>query len=393
MKVLSVSSGRADVGILEPVWRALAMHVNLELHVLLTGAHVSDDTAARNAMPSSAVAYTGGSDIAGRDSAAAATAMTHIAEVTARLAARISPNRALVVGDRLDMLPAVIALVPLNVPIVHLHGGELTLGAIDDRVRHAITKLSHLHCASTVDAAERIAHMGEEPWRIRVTGAPGLDTLVEAPAMDRETFSRDVGLRSLDRLRLVTVHPETNAADPLAAVCATLAALDATPGPSLITAPNADPGGVEARKRIGEFVARHDCAVFRESLGATLYANALRHASVMVGNSSSGLIEAGLFGLPVINVGQRQDGRLRGPNVRDCVAEVTAITHLLRDAPSRFPQLSPYGDGHAASRVAAVVAELHDQTRLLYKTFATDNARFSAPWDSALGARKQRKHA
>jgi UDP-N-acetylglucosamine 2-epimerase (non-hydrolysing) len=328
--------------------------------------------------------------MAGRDGLAASDAMARIADAAGRLGARIKPDRALLMGDRLDMLPAAMGLVPLNIPLVHLHGGELTYGAADDRARHAITKLSHLHCTATAEAAERVARMGEETWRIWVTGAPGLDSLVEAPVMSRAVFARALGLETIDGLRLVTVHPETNATEPLAVVDATLAALDAMPGPSLITAPNADPGGNEARSRIGAFVAGHDRTVFRDTLGATLYANALRHAAVMVGNSSSGLIEAALFGLPVINVGNRQDGRQRSANVRDCVAEAGAIERLLRAAPPRTAPSCLYGDGRAAPRVADALTEPYDSGRLLYKRFSSaGDSRFVTAWGGATSERRK----
>lgn len=391
MRILSVSSGRADVGILAPVWRALAGRADVDLHVMLTGTHVSDDSAVRALLPCGATGHTMGADMAGRSGADASDAMARIADAAGCLGARLAPDRALLMGDRLDMLPAAMGLVPLNIPLVHLHGGELTYGATDDRARHAMTKLSHLHCTATVEAAERIARMGEEAWRIRVTGAPGLDSLMEAPIMDCAAFAQALGFEAVEGLRLVTVHPETNAADPLAALDATLAALDATPGPSLVTAPNADPDGAEARRRIDSFLARHGRAVFRDTLGATLYANALRHAAVMVGNSSSGVIEAGLFGLPVINVGGRQDGRQRGANVRDCPADAAAVERLLRSVPAGLFPSCPYGDGRAAPRVAAALVEAHDTPRLLYKRFATESPHFAAPWDVAQP--EQRKHA
>lgn len=389
MKVLSVSSGRADVGILAPVWRALADRGDVELHVMLTGAHVSDDSAVRAVLPRGVTGHTEGADIGGRDGLAASDAMARIAEAAGRLAARVAPDRALLMGDRLDMLPAAMGMAPLNIPLVHLHGGELTYGAADDRARHAITKLSHLHCTATVEAAERVARMGEETWRIQVTGASGLDSLAEAQILDRAAFARALGLDSIDGLRLVTVHPETNVIAPLAVVDATLAALAGTPGPSLITAPNADPGGVEARARIDAFVGRHGDAVFRDTLGATLYANALRHAAVMVGNSSSGVIEAGLFGLPVINVGERQGGRQRGANVRDCAANADDVIRMLRSIPPRFPSATPYGDGRAAPRVAETVTGSYDVARLLYKRFAADTPCFTAPWGAAPHERRK----
>ena len=231
MKILSVTSGRADVGILAPVWRAIRA-MGAELHVFLTGAHVTDPAAAKAALPQGAVAHMGGEDLAGRLGADASGAMAKIMEDAGALAARLAPDRALVVADRLDMIPAALAFVPFNMPVAHLHGGEQTLGAVDDRARHAITKLAHLHCVANVDAAQRVARMGEEGWRIHVTGAPGLDTIAQAPVMTEAEFAQAVGFDSIAGLRLVTVHPETNAADPLAAYEAVVAALEE------ITVPN-----------------------------------------------------------------------------------------------------------------------------------------------------------
>ena len=382
MKVLSVSSGRADLGILAPVWRALAARGGVELYVLLTGAHVTDDSAARAALPPGVAGHTAGADMAGGSGGGAAAAMAAIVDAAACLAAELEPARALITGDRLDMLPAALGLVPLNIPLVHLHGGELTYGALDERVRHAMSKLAHLHCTATAKAAARLVRMGEEPWHIRVTGAPGLDTLMDAPVMDASVFSRKFGFVSVAGLRLVTVHPETNTARPLAVLDATLAALAAVPGPILFTAPNADPGGAEALSRIEAFVASHDEASFRATLGPDLYPNALRHASVMVGNSSSGLIEAGLFGLPAINIGARQEGRLRGGNVIDCDAAAGEVEKLLRNPPPRFAPGSPYGDGASAPRIADWVIANHDRDRLLYKRFAAEDIQFTAPWEA-----------
>ena len=263
--------------------------------------------------------------IGGQDSRTAAHAMAEIQIGIADLIESLDPDCLLVMGDRLDMVPVAIAATPFNLPIAHLHGGELTFGAVDDRLRHAISKLAHLHFVSGTDAAKRLARMGEQPDRIHVVGAPALDALAAQGAIPREEFLRFVGLTAARPLRLVTVHPETNSADPSAPCEAILAALDATPGPTLLTAANADMGGAAMTQRLATFAAARPWASFRDSLGLSLYANALRYADVMIGNSSSGLIEAALFGLPVINVGLRQEGRLRGLNVQDSPADAARI--------------------------------------------------------------------
>lgn len=380
-RILSVSSSRADAGILAPVWQALAGDSRFELHVLLTGMHRAAGAMVPE-IPAGAVRHVGGRDIGGSN-LEAAEAMVEIARATGQLCAEINPDLLIVIGDRLDMIPAAVASLPFNTPIVHLAGGDLTRGAIDDRVRHALTKLSHVHCVNNVDAAYRIASMGEEPWRIHVTGATGLDTLAAAPSLAPEAFARELGLDGVGGLRLVTVHPETNAENGSAPLEAILPALDETPQPTLFTAPNSDPGGRAMRCRIEAFVAARPWAAFRDTLGSRLYANALRLATVMVGNSSSGIVEAALFGLNVINVGRRQEGRVCGANVHHCANDTSAVAALLRQlntpATGR-PTHSIYGDGRAARRVAQVVAALPERRKLLDKSFNNEPGTFSAPW-------------
>lgn len=362
-RVLSISSSRADIGALAPVWRTLAATSGIELHVFFTGMHMADNASSRASLPNGATAHSGGADLGGAGPDQAAAAMARIQADAAALLTRIQPDIVLVIGDRLDMLPAAVATLPFNLPLAHLHGGEVTEGAIDDRIRHAISKLAHVHCVSTEGARARLKGMDVDDATIHVTGAPGLDTLMAVPAMSPEEFARAAGLEGIEgdlaALRIVTVHPETNAPDPLAPLTAVLQALATRPAPTLFTAPNSDPGGAEMRRRIDAFIAAHRWARFRDTLGAALYANALRHAAVMLGNSSSGLIEAGLFGLPVINVGDRQKGRERGGNVIDVPndgAAVVGARDRLGPVPTRLAPGSPYGDGKAGPRVAEVLA-------------------------------------
>ena len=383
--VLSVSSSRADVGILAPVWRALAAETAVELHIFLTGGHVSDLTLAASSLPDVAKVCRGGADLAGRDASEAATAMSEIAAAMVRVIDRIAPDNMLVVGDRLDMLPAVMATLAYNLPIIHLHGGESSEGAVDERIRHAISKLAHLHCAATVDAARRLNQMGEEPWRIHVTGAPGLDSLLAEPQLSADELAAELGLASVDNFILATVHPETNISESFGPLDAVLAALDAKPHPTVITAPNADPGGAEMRDRIEAFAMARPWAVFRDTLGVRLYANAMRFAAVMLGNSSSGIVEAGLFDLPVINVGGRQEGRACAANVHHCRADADAIRGLLAQfdgGPSRprVAKNSLYGDGQAAPRIAEVIKNVAPRDKLLVKRYADQAVQFSPPW-------------
>jgi UDP-hydrolysing UDP-N-acetyl-D-glucosamine 2-epimerase len=225
---------------------------------------------------------------------------------------------------------------------------------------------------STEGARRRLLALGEEEWRIRVTGAPGLDTLLEAPEMDRAEFLSAVGFAAdAAEFRLVTVHPETNSPDPEAPLRAVLGAIESRPAPTLFTAPNADPGGARMRAVIETFVERFEWARFRASLGPVLYPNALRHARMMIGNSSSGVIEAGMFGLPVIDVGERQRGRDRDANVATVPNDVAAVGQAMdriSSDPVRHVGASLYGDGRSGPRIAAVLAELPERRRLLRKS-------------------------
>jgi UDP-hydrolysing UDP-N-acetyl-D-glucosamine 2-epimerase len=375
-RILSVSSGRADVGILVPIWRTLADRPGVDLHILLTGMHLAPGAAAAEGIPPTAEVHVAGADLGGEEAAAAADAMAAISAATGTVIAQTAPDVMLVVGDRLDMLPAALASLPFNLPLVHVHGGEITDGAVDDRIRHALSKLSHLHCVSSEHARAILRAMGEEDWRINVTGSPTLDTLLAAPAAEADAFDVSVGWPYVAAehkgFRLVTVHPETNSCDPLAPMREVIAALRRRPGRVLFTAPNSDPGGAELRRHVEAFCAVEPEARFVDTLGPNRYASALRHATLMLGNSSSGIIEAGLFGLPVINVGDRQAGRLRGDNVVDVPSESDAIADALERLerePARHAGGTPYGDGASGPRIADILVSLPERQRLLDKVF------------------------
>lgn len=393
VRVMCVSSSRADLGIQLPVWGALGLRDDVRLSVFLTGMHALSGFATPAEVPEKALVLRGGRDLGGATGVQAAQAMASIAADAADAMVEQKPDRLVIVGDRLDVFPAVMSAAALNVPIVHLHGGEVTFGAIDDRVRHSITKLAHLHCVATVDAARRIARMGEETWRISVTGAAGLDTLRLAAALSPGDLAEALGIRETDlrNLRIVTVHPETALADPAAIVRPLLAALAERPAPTLFTAPNSDPGGVEIRAAIDSFVLEKPWARFVETLGSRLYPALLRHARVMIGNSSSGIIEAGLFALPVIDVGQRQAGRQRGRTVRHCVAEERAIVRAIDEVSAergRGAPDSPYGDGHAADRIVSVVTASRARGDLVEKRFCdVPETSFDCPWEIPDAAR------
>src|SRR5216117_864473 len=236
----------------------------------------------------------------------------------ARAFAGRRPELVVVLGDRFEMLAAAVAALPFALPVAHIHGGEASEGAMDNQIRHAITKLAHLHFASAPEHARRIAAMGEEAWRIHMVGAPGLDRLRTVELLSRDEVAGALGLPSPGPWLLVTFHPVTlEYGDTAAHVDELLAALDKVDATLVVTYPNADTAGRTIIQRLEEFAAWSPRVRLARSLGDRLYLSLLRHADAMVGNSSSGLIEAPSFALPVVNVGGRQQGRLRGANVVD----------------------------------------------------------------------------
>lgn len=390
MQVVFVSSGRADIGIQSPIWEALSRRTGIDINIVLTGMHCADSEGRPDVDQCvGATVHQIGADLRGRKIHGNAStvapivgaAMARIVEDTSALLSELDPDLLVVIGDRLDMLPVVVGSLPLNCPILHVHGGEVTLGAIDERVRHAVTKMAHLHATSSVDAANRVHAMGEESWRIRVTGAPGLDWLLNQPVLSAGDTARALGLPTVDGLRIVTVHPETNSADPAAPGSAVFTALAAAGDkPTIITGTNSDPGAAEIAEIIEKFRSGRQLIKVSNSLGAEVFANSMRHAEVMVGNSSSGIIEAPLFGCPVINVGGRQLGRREAENVATVANDADAVLQLLLHPPRRSPVKSPFGDGKAAPRIAQMIAEAPPRAELLLKRYVTPSDQFSAPW-------------
>jgi UDP-hydrolysing UDP-N-acetyl-D-glucosamine 2-epimerase len=305
--------------------------------------------------------------------AAAARGATALAETLAE-----RPVEMLcLLGDRYETLAAAWAATVLRVPIVHLHGGELTAGAIDDPMRHAITKLAHLHCCAHEVYAARVRRMGEEAWRVHVTGAPGLDRLsADAARTTLEAICEDLGVPLHRPAVLCTYHPTT--AHPEVGVAEVEAILDALAEvPTvLITAPGADPGAHVLTERMQQWCARRSGAVLVPSLGAR-YPAALAGVDVVVGNSSSGIIEAPTLGTPTVNVGARQAGRVRAASVIDVPGDADRVRAAIAAALSPDARvraagaMNPYGDGRAGPRVARVMAQA-PLDRLIPKGFAEE---------------------
>ncbi len=289
----------------------------------------------------------------------------------------LRPDLLLLIADRYEMLaPASVAL-SLRIPIAHIEGGEISEGAIDDAVRNALTKMSHIHFTSTESARERVIAMGEEPWRVHRAGAPSLDHLRRSHLLSRPEVEAACDLDFRIPAVLVAYHPVTLEPDTTCESEALFAALDqlASQGTMQIVFcyPNADAGSRSLIDRTRSFLARHTAGKLFVNLDAVAYWSLLRQVDIMLGNSSSGIMETASFALPTVNIGLRQKGRERARNLLD--AEPNATSILARIAEARSPafraslagMVNPYGDGYTAERIIEVLTTCPLGPELLIK--------------------------
>ncbi len=371
---------RAEYGLLRPVLAALEASATLEPLLIVAGAHLSarhgaslseieSDGRRPDALVPAPMDADDGLSVA-RDMAAT---LAGCAEAYASLAL----DAVILLGDRTEALAAATAAVPLQLPILHLEGGHRTAGAVDDAIRHAITKLAALHFTAAEPYRRRLLQMGEAPERVFTVGSTGVDNLTAFGRSTPQEASAVTGLDLSPGFLLATFHPETlGTLSPVDQIAAFLRGLDtARDRLILITLPNADAGSGAIRDAIAAFASDRPGRVrVAESLGARGYAAALTACHAVIGNSSSGMIEAPAVGTPVVNVGDRQAGRLRSPGVIDCALEPTAIAEAIaRALTPEFQTLARsqpavFGDGHAGERIVAIL-EATDLKGLARKPF------------------------
>jgi len=290
---------------------------------------------------------------------------------------RLNPDVVVVLGDRYEILAAAEAAMVARIPIAHIHGGEITEGAMDDAMRHAITKFAHLHFVAAEPYRTRIIQMGETPERVFTVGAPGLDNIDKLDMPDRDNLKRELGLPSNQAYFLVTYHPATLSDENACAEAEEmLAAFDQFPDHRImLTGVNADPGHERITKLLSDYVAKNENRVsLHVSLGQRRYLGAMKFADAVVGNSSSGIIEAPAMKTPTVNIGDRQKGRLRAPSIIDCAGNRNAIAAAIDKAlGSDFKtgmqsMTPPYGDGGASVKIKDQLKN-SDLTDIIRKSF------------------------
>jgi len=346
-----VTGTRAEYGLLKHLMRAIADSSDFQLQLVVAAAHLlpqlgntQAEILADGFVPDAQVDMLLASNTPLGVAKSTALGMLGFADAFDRL----KPDMVFILGDRFEALAAAQAAYLQRIPVAHLHGGELTLGALDDAIRHAITKLSALHFVAHEDYARRVRQLGEEEWRVQLVGPMIADALIHLTWLSRDVLAHDLGLDVQKQWVLLTFHPETlGSEDDIAAVNAIYEALcQQLPDAEYIwTYPNMDAGGERILSwLLATAKGDHRIKAFA-SLGQQRYLSAMKESIAVVGNSSSGLLEAPWLGVPTVNVGLRQAGRLRDASVFDCVAEVSDIGYGLSHAavvkPSFMRRLIP----------------------------------------------------
>jgi UDP-hydrolysing UDP-N-acetyl-D-glucosamine 2-epimerase len=374
-----VTVGRSDYGIYLPVLRAIQATPNLQLKLFVSGMHLSPEfgMTIRQIQDdgfeiSDRVEMLVSSDTPEGLAKSMGLGIIGFGQVYSRT----RPDILLVLGDRFEMFAAVVAAIPHAIPIAHIHGGEATEGAIDEAIRHAITKMSHLHFVATEQYRKRVIQMGEEPGRVFVSGAPGLDHLRSMNLLNPREVETLIGIPLHPAPLLVTFHPVTLEHEHTEFyIMELLSALDELGMPVIFTYPNADTDGRVIIRCIDYFVSTHSNAKVVVNLGVRAYFSLMKYAAAMVGNSSSGIIEAASFELPVVNIGNRQRGRIHGENVIDTAYDRQSIMDSISTSVSlQFHEklkgmMNIYGDGLAADRIVSELQKVELNHLLLLKRF------------------------
>jgi GDP/UDP-N,N'-diacetylbacillosamine 2-epimerase (hydrolysing) len=378
-KICVVTGSRADYGCLRWVMQEVSGSPGLELQVIATGMHLSPEFG----LTYLEIEKDGFCIDAKIEMLLSADTPVALAKSMGlgligfgEALQRLRPDLLFVLGDRFEIFAAAAAATVAGIPIAHAHGGETTEGAFDEAMRHSITKMSHLHFVAAPEYRRRVIQMGEQPERVWVVGALGLDNLAKLKLLDRKELEASLGFRLSRRNLLVTFHPVTlENATFEAQMTELLCALETLEDTRLIfTMPNADTGGRIAIEMIEHFVGAHKHARAYVSLGELRYLSCIRHVDAVVGNSSSGLIEVPSLGKGTVNIGDRQRGRLKAASVIDSAPERSAIGAALQHlySPTFQAQLStvrnPYGEAGASEKVAAVLRD-YPHEGILKKSF------------------------
>ena len=378
-KICVITGGRAEYGLLARLMQGIQKSNVMQLQVIATGMHLlpAFGSTYQEIEREGFVIDRKVESITGLDTPAdIAKSMGLAMHGFADALSTLQPDLIVLLGDRYEIFAAAASALVLRIPVAHLHGGELTEGAYDDALRHSISKMSHLHFVAAEPYRQRVMQLGESPETVFLVGGLGVDRILHEPILERAALESALGFKLGKKNLLVTLHPETLGVESSAtAIAQLLDALGKLEDIHLIfTLPNADNGGQMISTHIHAFVAKHRNAVAYEALGQSRYLSCLAHCDAVVGNSSSGIMEAPSFQKPTVNMGQRQHGRLRALSVIDCEVHSEAIAAAISKAlsPEFARQLgesvNPYGAGGATEKIVNIIGKYPLQD-LIPKTF------------------------
>lgn len=366
-KIAIVTGSRADYGLLRPVISGVQADPGLELQLVVTGMHLSPEFGSTwREIESDGVPIAARVEmLVGSDTAVGVTKSTGLGLIGfADAFARLDPDVVVVLGDRFEIFAAATAAMLAAIPLAHIHGGETTEGAFDEAIRHAITKMAQLHFVAARPYRDRVIQLGEAPERVFEVGGLGVDAIRRVDRLSRSELDRELGIELGKRNLLVTFHPVT--LEPGAAAAqftALLEALDECERDAtlIFTMPNADTGGRELMRLVEAYVDRREGAYVFTSLGQRRYFSMLAQVDAVIGNSSSGLLEAPSFHVPTLDIGDRQAGRLKADSVISCAPareSIAAGLRALRDpmfVMSLPAVVNPYGGGGAGAAIVEIL--------------------------------------
>lgn len=374
-RIAVVTATRAEYGILTPLIRRIDADKELDLDLIVTGTHLSEKYG-------NTVAFieTDGFSIAhripileeGNTPYDISLTMANAVRGFAKCFKEDRPDLVMILGDRTEMLGVASAAMNERIPIAHIHGGEVTEGAVDDCVRHALTKMSYLHFTATEIYRNRVVQLGEHPDRVFNVGSLGTDNILHAPLMKEEEIRISAGIPADMPYAVVTFHPVTLENETAAAQVWELCQVmhNRCDIYFLITMANADAGGDEINEVLHEFAMNLDHAKLVSNLGMIRYLSAVKYAKFVLGNSSSGIIEAPVLGTPTVNIGDRQKGRLMAETVVSCKPEAVSIKNAILKAENieHCPSYL-YGDGTASKKIVNVIRDTLGNGLELKKAF------------------------
>lgn len=375
-KICIVTGTRADYGILKPVMQKIVESDFFDLQIIATGTHLEEKfgyTLDEIEQDGFEVHEKIDLDLSSDDHRRIVCSMGGGLKKFSDSLCRLNPDLVFILGDRFEILVAAQTALMLRFPLAHLSGGDVTHGAIDDSIRHAITKMAHIHFVTNEGAKNRVIQLGENPKMVFNFGNPSLDHIHNFKFLSKSNLEKEINFQFLKKNIVVTFHPETALKDQAFEQIKEL--LDAlsvyTQYGIIFTMPNADPENYVIAEKIKEFCLSHHNAKWYYSLGYKNYMNVLNHVDAVVGNSSSGILEAPSFNLPCVNIGDRQTGRMQSNSTINTFINRPEIQSAIEQALSEKPSIvhNPYGDGHSSSKIVKKLEEIGDYKKLLKKEF------------------------